>query len=60
MKIKWILKTSFLQGTKDKIYDVLATRILGKTKKQTWYKIIDDSGESYWYPEECFIVIKQV
>ena len=50
MKIKWKGKTEFLSLTHGKIYDVLSV-------EKEWYRINDDSGESYLYPPEQFEVV---
>lgn len=40
-------KTSFQMLTQGKIYDVISI-------ERNWYRIVDDSGEDYLYPPECF------
>ena len=50
MKVRYIGKTDFLVLTHDKIYTVLSV-------EKGWYRIVDDSGEDYLYPPECFEII---
>ena len=52
MKIKWKGKTEFLSLTHGKIYDVLSV-------EKEWYRINDDSGESYLYPPEQFEIVEE-
>lgn len=52
MKIKWKGETEFLMLTNGKIYDV-------ESVEKGWYRIVDDSGESYLYPPEKFEVISE-
>ncbi len=59
MKIKWQIASDFPLGTQGKTYDVLDQRTLGKTKRVTWYKITNDMGETCWFPEDYFEVIKE-
>ena len=47
LKVKYIGKTSPLELTNGKVYNVLAV-------ERTWYRIVDDSGEDYLYPPELF------
>lgn len=51
MKVKWKRETEFLVLTHDKIYDVISV-------EKGWYRIIDDSGEDYLYPPECFEIVE--
>lgn len=51
MKVKYKGKTEFLVLTNEKIYDV-------ESVERGWYRIVDDSGEDYLYPPECFEVIE--
>ena len=50
-KVKYMGKTEFLMLTHGKIYDVISV-------ERSWYRIIDDSGEDYLYPPECFDVVE--
>ncbi len=52
MKVKYIKKTTFLGLTKDKVYDVISV-------ERGWYRVIDDSGDDYLYPPECFEVVQE-
>lgn len=52
MKVKWIGKTEFLEGTNGKIYDVISV-------EKEWYRIIDDSGDDYLYPPELFEIVEE-
>lgn len=51
MKVKWNGKTSFLELTNGKTYDVIAV-------EKDWYRIIDDSGDDYLYPPEFFEIVE--
>lgn len=51
MKVKYLGKTDFLVLTHGKIYEVLSV-------ERGYYRIIDDSEESYLYPPRYFEVIK--
>ena len=51
MKVKWIKETEFLVCTKDKVYDVISI-------EKDWYRIVDDTGEDYLYPPECFEIVE--
>ena len=51
MKVKYLEKTSFLELTHHKIYEVLSV-------EGEWYRIVDDSGEDYLYPPECFEIVE--
>lgn len=52
MIVKWIAETSFLEGTKGKEYEVISI-------ERGWYRIIDDSGEDYLYPPDCFEIVEE-
>jgi len=52
MKVKFLGKTEFLILTHDRVYDVIGV-------EKGWYRIIDDSGDDYLYPPECFDIIEQ-
>lgn len=54
MKIRYVNETEFLVCTKNVIYDVLDTKHF---RNSVWYKIIDDSGSSYWYPAHFFEIV---
>jgi len=51
MKVKYLGETEFLVLTHGKIYEVLSV-------ERGYYRIIDDSEESYLYPPRYFEVIK--
>lgn len=51
MKVRYIKETEFLVCTKNKVYEVLDKKTF---KHSTWYQIVDDSGEAYWYPAHFF------
>lgn len=44
-------KTENLVLTHGKIYEVLAV-------ERGWYRIVDDSGEDYLYPQHMFYVLR--
>ncbi|MGI6499217.1 MAG: hypothetical protein ACOX0U_10590 [Oscillospiraceae bacterium] len=52
MKIKYLGETEPLVLTKDKIYEVISI-------EAEWYRINDDTGEDYLYPEELFEVVEE-
>lgn len=52
MKIKYNGKTSFMELTNGKIYEVISI-------EKHWYRIIDDIGEDYLYPPELFEIVEQ-
>ena len=52
MKVRYLGKTSFLMLTHNKVYDVLSV-------ERKWYRIVDDSGEDYLYPPECFEIVEE-
>ena len=52
MKVKFIGKTEFLVLTNGKIYDVLSV-------EKGFYRIVDDSGEDYLYPQKYFEVVEE-
>lgn len=54
MKVRYIKETEFLVCTKNKVYEVLDKKTF---KHFTWYQIVDDSGEAYWYPEHLFELV---
>lgn len=51
MKVKYTGKTEFLVLTNGKVYDVVSV-------EKDWYRIVDDSGEDYLYPPECFEIVE--
>lgn len=53
MKVQWNGSSEFLVLTRGKIYDVLSV-------EKGWYRIRDDSGETYLYPPEKFDIIEVV
>lgn len=50
MKVKFKGKST-VSLTKDKIYEVLSV-------EETWYRIVDDTGEDYLFSPELFETIK--
>ena len=54
VKVRYIKETEFLVCTKNKVYEVLDEKTF---KHSTWYQIIDDSGEAYWYPAHFFELV---
>ncbi len=50
-KVKYIGKSENLVLTNGKIYTVISV-------ENSWYRIIDDSGEDYLYPPEAFEIVK--
>lgn len=52
MKVKFLGKTEFLVLTHGRIYDVLSV-------EKGWYRIVDDSGEDYLYPQHYFEIIEK-
>lgn len=52
MKVKYLGKTEFLVLTNNKIYDVISV-------EKGWYRIIDDSGEDYLYPQKYFEIVEE-
>ena len=51
-KVKYLGRTVFLMLEHDKVYDVVSV-------EKGWYRIVDESGEDYLYPPECFEIIEQ-
>ena len=49
MKIKYLGKTVPLMLTHGRMYDVMSI-------ERGWYRVVDDSGDDYLYPPECFEV----
>ena len=52
MKIKYIGKSTPLELTQGKIYEVLSV-------ERGWYRICDDTGEDYLYPPEAFEILSE-
>lgn len=52
MKVKYLGKTEFLVLTNNKIYDVISV-------EKGWYRIVDDSGEDYLYPQKYFEIVEE-
>ncbi len=52
IRVKYTGKTSFLELTHGKTYDVIAV-------EKGWYRITDDSGEDYLYPPDEFEVFNE-
>ena len=46
MEAKWKTDNEFYLCTKEKIYEVQAQRTLRRTKRFTWYKIVNDMEET--------------
>lgn len=51
VKVRYKGRTVSLMLTHGKEYTVLSI-------ERNWYRIIDDSGEDYLYPPECFEIVK--
>ena len=51
-KVKYLGRTVFLMLEHDQVYDVVSV-------EKGWYRIVDESGEDYLYPPECFEIIEQ-
>ena len=49
-KVKYLGKTVFLMLKHNKVYDVISV-------EKGWYRIVDESGEDYLYPPECFEIV---
>ena len=52
MKVRYLGKTEFLVLTNNKIYDVISV-------EKGWYRIVDDSGEDYLYPQKYFEIVEE-
>ena len=52
MKVKYLGKTEFLVLTNNKIYDVISV-------EKGWYRIVDDYGEDYLYPQKYFEIVEE-
>lgn len=52
MKVKYLGKTEFLVLTHGKVYDV-------RSVERGYYRIVDDSGEDYLYPQQYFETVKE-
>ena len=52
MKVKYLGKSEFLVLTNNKIYDVISV-------EKGWYRIVDDSGEDYLYPQKYFEIVEE-
>ena len=50
MKVRYLGKTSFLELTRGKVYEVISI-------EKGWYRLVDDSGEDYLYPPDEFEAI---
>jgi len=50
-RVRYAGKTSAAMLTHGRIYDVLSV-------ERKWYRIIDDTGEDYLYPPECFDIVE--
>ena len=50
-RIRYTGKTVPLMLTNGKIYDVIS-------EERKWYRIIDDTGEDYLYPQNIFEVVE--
>ncbi len=56
MKVKYLGKTSFLECTQGKNYDVIS--IEEDEAGGKWYRIVDDSDDDYLYPTDDFEVVE--
>lgn len=52
VKVRYIGATSPLELTNGKVYDVLSV-------KHGMYRVIDDTGEEYYYPADVFEVLER-
>ena len=52
MKVKYNGKTKTPELTNGQTYEVLSI-------EKGWYRIVDDSGEDYLFPPECFEIVEQ-
>jgi len=59
VELRWIMASEFYIATNGKVYKALNFRDFGKTKKQRWYEIMMDGGETGWFPEYCFEIISR-
>ena len=50
MRVRYLGQTDFLVLTHGTLYEVLSV-------ERGWYRIIDDSGEDYLYPPDCFEIV---
>jgi len=53
MKVQYIQETKKGYFTKGKMYEVLSITENG------WYRIVDDTDESYLYPPDIFTVVEK-
>lgn len=51
MKVKFLGESDPLELIQGKIYDVIFV-------EKEWYRIIDETGDDYLYPPECFEVVE--
>ena len=52
MKVKFLGESNPLTLMNGKIYDVISV-------EKKWYRIIDETGEDYLYPPECFEIVEK-
>lgn len=52
MKVRYLGKTEFLVLTNNKVYDVISV-------EKGWYRVVDDSGEDYLYPQKYFEIVEE-
>ena len=52
MKDRYLGKTEFLVLTNNKVYDVISV-------EKGWYRVVDDSGEDYLYPQKYFEIVEE-
>jgi len=52
MKVRFIGRGSPRTLTHGKVYETLSI-------ENGWYRIVDDSGEDYLYPPECFEIAEE-
>mgnify|MGYP004586127485 FL=1 len=50
MQARYLGQTDFLVLMHGKLYE-------GLSVERGWYRIIDDSGEDYLYPPDCFEIV---
>jgi hypothetical protein len=51
VRVRFKGKTGFMMLTHNKTYDVLSI-------EHKWYRVVDDSGDDYLYPNEGFEIVE--
>ena len=52
MKVKFLGETSPLELLNGKVYEVVYV-------EKEWYRIVDETGDDYLYPPECFEIVEE-